>query len=105
MQQAGRTGLILALGVLGWASQVSAQEQTQLPATVPQGAPPMFLPPVTAPGFEPAPVPSRPLSSSTAATPPAAASGELAPGSARLRLNGRVTTTIGSYSDSGRAGR
>ncbi len=107
MQQARLVVFVLALSLPGWAPNVSAQEQTQYPAAAPQGAPPMFSPPVSAPAFEPAPVPSHPHvpTDPAIAGQPAAGNGPLAPGSTRLRLNGSLTTYFGAVSDSGRTGR
>ena len=95
MQQAGWTGLALALGVLGWAGAAGAQVQPPPPAAVA---------PVVASGYEPAPVASHPLGApdSTISGQPAAGNTPIAPGSARLRINGRLTTYVGAASDSGR---
>lgn len=117
MQQAGWTGLAVALSLLGWAGAVSAQEQTQYPSgglqgEPPVGAPPLFSAPaaspvVAAPAFEPAPIPSHPKAPSDSSSIQSGANnkGPLAPGSMRLRINGQLTTSFGAYSDSGRSGR
>lgn len=104
MQQTRLVITALALSLPGWASNASAQEQTQYPAAVPPaapvGAPPNFSPPVSAPAFEPAPVPSHPPAA--AGNQPTSGNEPLAPGSTRLRLNGRLTTYFGAVSGSGR---
>ncbi len=99
MRQASLTGLALTLSVFGLAAHASDQLPPQpLAAVSPTSAP------APAPQFTPAPVPSHAFNggSSTQAHPPGA---PLAPGSARLRLNGSVTSYIGVGADSGRNGR
>ena len=112
MKTRGPIGLILALGLLGWAGSAGAQEQTVNPYTTPQPAPPvgvpqLFTPPVSAPGFEPAPVPSHPPAQPAAVTPgqPGATPATPAPGSMTLRMGGSITSYGGAFSDSGRGGR